>query len=223
MASSVYEFTEKLKSSISDLYHFTIGWFVGKLFKKPSSILFLGIDNAGKTTLVNKLKTNTNHVYLPTKHATKDLVEIGNLKARVIDIGGHRAVRVAWKDYFYNVDGIVFLVDVADDKRYNEVAESWKAVLELEKKAPIIVLMNKIDLLSYNSETAELDTAFRQGIEASTGISSLRNPQQDVKITYLSVLKEDVYKESTPLRASFEWLSKKIGEKDAREKTASLL
>lgn len=214
MPGSVYEFASKIKESVVDLYQQTIGKFIASLFKKPCSILFLGIDNAGKTTLVNKLKNNTNHIFLPTKHATKDVIEIGNLKAQIFDIGGHRAVRIAWKDYFYNVDGIVFIVDVVDDSRYNEVAESWKTVIELEKEAPILVLMNKIDLMGYNtSQEARMDDAFRYDIETKTGINKIRNPNQPVNIVYLSVLREDVYKENTTLREAFTWMSKTIDEK----------
>lgn len=213
MASSFSDFTDNLKEKVMKLYESTIGRFISTLFRKPASILFLGIDNAGKTTLVNKLKNNTNHIFLPTKHSTADTVEIGNLKARVIDIGGHRAVRIAWKDYFYNVDGIVFLVDVADDTRYEEVCESWKTILELEKEAPILVFMNKIDMAGYTSQSVEMANAFKQDIQTRTGIDQFRNPKQEVKIVYISVIREDVYKENTPLRQAFTWLSTLINSK----------
>lgn len=218
MASTVSEISTKLKEKFIEVYHMTIGKFISSLFKRPSSILFLGIDNAGKTTLVNKLKNNTNHVFLPTKHATKDVVEIGNLKAQVIDIGGHRAVRIAWKDYFYNVDGIVFIVDVMDDARYEEVAEAWSAVLELEKEAPIVVLMNKVDLAGHTSQSAELDSAFKNEIQSKTGISEVGNPGQPIKLVYLSIVREDVYRDGTPLREGFSWLSRAINDRDKNRK-----
>lgn len=213
MPSSVADFTANLKEKVIKLYNSTIGKYIASLFGKPASILFLGIDNAGKTTLVNKLKNNTNHIFMPTKHSTADTIEIGNLKARIIDIGGHRAARIAWKDYFYNVDGIVFLIDVADDARYAEVAESWKTILDLEKEAPILVLVNKIDMLGHTTQTAEMDTAFKQELQSRTGIDQFRNAKQEVKITYISVIREDVYKESTPLRQGFAWLSSIINER----------
>lgn len=216
MASSFYEFSSKLKEKITEIYHNTIGWFISSLFKRPSSLLFLGIDNAGKTTLVNKLKNNTNEIFLPTKHATKDIVEIGNLKAQVVDLGGHEAARVAWKDYFYNVDGVVFIVDVEDNTRYEEVSEAWKAVLDLEKESPILVLMNKIDLLGYTSESVELDTAFKFDIENRTGVSRMRNPGQPVHVRFLSIISHDIYTENTPLREGFSWLSKVINGKERR-------
>lgn len=214
MASGIYEISLKLKEKFSALYQNTIGWFISSLFKRPSSLLFLGIDNAGKTTLVNKLKNNTNMIFLPTKNATKNVVEIGNLKAQVVDLGGHQAVRFAWKDYFYNVDGVVFIVDVEDDSRFDEVEEAWRSVLELERTAPILVLMNKIDLLGHTSESAELDTAFKSEIENKTGVGRMRNPGQPVYVKFLSIVSHDVYAENTPLRDGFGWLSKVINGRE---------
>lgn len=212
MASTVSEISAKLKEKFIEVYHMTIGKFISSLFRRPSSILFLGIDNAGKTTLVNKLKNNTNHVFLPTKHATRDVVEIGNLKAQVVDIGGHQAVRIAWKDYFYDVDGIVFIVDVADDARYEEVTEAWSTVLELEKRAPILVLMNKIDLMGYTSQSIELDSTLKNEIRSRTGISDSGNPGQAVRVEYLSIVREDIYRDRTPLRLGFSWLSDRVND-----------
>lgn len=217
MASgSVYDLSLKLKEKITEIYHNTIGWFISSLFKQPSSILFLGIDNAGKTTLVNKLKNNTNEIFLPTKHARKDIIEIGNLKAQVMDLGGHETARVAWKDYFYNVDGIVFIVDVEDQTRFGEVASAWNTVLSLETMAPILVLMNKIDLTGHTSESVGLDTAFRLDIESRTDIGNVRNPGQPVYVKYLSILAHDIYAENTPLRDGFSWLSKMINGRSKR-------
>jgi GTP-binding protein SAR1 len=216
MASSIYDLSSKLRDKITDLYHNTVGWFISSLFKNPSSILFLGIDNAGKTTLVNLLKNNAKDIFLPTKHAKKNIVEIGNLKAQVIDIGGHEAARVAWKDYFYNVDGIVFIVDVNDVERYKEVAESWRAVLDLEKKAPILVFMNKIDAIGHTAESIELDTGLKHDIEAKTAIGKVRNPNQEVNVKFLSILSHDSYIENKPLCDGFSWLSKVINNKDVK-------
>lgn len=213
MASSFYDFSVRLKEKLMEVYQNTVGWFVSSLFKKPSSLLFLGIDNAGKTTLVNKLKNNTNMIFLPTMNATRNTVEIGNLKAQVMDLGGHEAARYAWKDYFFNVDGIVFIVDVADRERFEIVANAWVTVLELEKKAPILVFMNKIDRLGYTPESAELDTRFKTEIEALTNIGRVRNPGQPVEVKFLSIIAHDVYAEKTPLRDGFAWLGRTINER----------
>lgn len=218
MASSVYELSKKVSDSIINLYHDAVNWFLNNLFKKPSTILFLGIDNAGKTTLVLKLKNNANHVYLPTKHPQENVVKIGNLRANVIDIGGHRAVRIAWKDFFHNIDGIVFIVDAGDKDRYAEVKEAWKTVLELDKEVPIVVLMNKIDVFHYTPEQAEADIGFRDTIETAIGIRELRNEKQPINIVYLSIKNEDIYQDKSPLRNAFKWLGKMVNQRDEENK-----
>lgn len=214
--STISEFSTRIKNKLSEIYEKTIGRFISTLFKRPSSILFLGIDNAGKTTLVNKLKNNTNDIFLPTKHSTKDVIEIGNLKALAVDIGGHKAVRMAWKDYFFNVDGIVFIVDTEDQSRFEEVCEAWNTVLELEKEAPIVVLMNKIDLLGETTNSIAMNQNLMRFLEESTGIC--RNQVgQPIDIVYLSVVNESTYNESSVLRGAFTWLSNKINEKDKKK------
>ncbi|KAI5176309.1 GTP-binding protein SAR1 [Pancytospora epiphaga] len=207
----------QIRQKLSEIYDLTIGRLISRLFKKPSSVLFLGIDNAGKTTLVNKLKNNTNHVFLPTKHATEDVIEIGNLKATVVDIGGHRAVRVAWKDYFFNVDGVVFIVDTADEQRFDEVREAWAAVRSLEREAPVLVLMNKIDLLGESSNSIVNNLKLMDELEGTLGIGRSTDGQ-NVDVAYVSVVGESTYNRDSRLYKAFEWLSDKINDRNKQKK-----
>jgi len=211
--SSVTEYSLLIRKKMSDLYDNTIGRLISKLFKRPSTILFLGIDNAGKTTLVNKLKNNTNHVFMPTKHSTEDILEIGNLKARIFDIGGHAQMRVAWKDYFHHVDGVVFIVDVEDSGRFNEVSEAWKVVRELEKEAPIVVLMNKIDMLGEDCNTILNNHKLIGELENSTGIRKTVGDVQGIEMVYLSIVNENTYDKNSILCRAFSWLNDRIEEK----------
>lgn len=191
------------------------GNFITHLFGKPSNILFLGIDNCGKTTLVAKLKNNANHIYLPTKHTVKEKVEIGNLVATIFDIGGHAAVRIAWKDYFYKVDGIVFIVDVDDHERFDEVREAYNTVISLEQDAPILILMNKIDTLGEDSNTIMGKYDLMERLEYCAGIDRNR---KNTKIIYLSVLNENTYDENGVLRVGFQWLGDVINTRNNEKK-----
>lgn len=220
--SSFSELSLSIKNKITKIYHQTIGRFIGSLFKKPSSILFLGLDNAGKTTLVNKLKSNTNHVYMPTLNPSTTELQIGNLKAKIMDVGGHKAARMFWKKFCIDIDGIVFIVDTADEEKYLEVQQAWESVLEFEKEAPILVLMNKVDHKKHTAQSAELDTAFKEQIQADTHITTSGNPGQAIKLVYLNIIGEDINRETTPLRTGFSWLSDIINEKN-KAKSKSLL
>ena len=205
------EYLLKIRQKLSEIYDYTIGRFISGLFRSPASVLFLGIDNAGKTTLVNKLKNNANNVFMPTKHSTRDVVEIGNLKAEVVDIGGHRAARIAWKDYFFNVDGVVFIVDVCDQERFDEVREAWHAVRELDESIPIVVLMNKIDMLDEKSQTIRANRPLCVDLERATGMSGSAG-MPNIEIVYLSIVEESTYNKDSELCKAFAWLSGKIDE-----------
>lgn len=131
---------------------FLINWFwkglnyIG-LANKDATILFLGLDNAGKTTLLHMLRDNKIEVHEPTRHACSEELVMGGVKFSTYDLGGHFAARRIWKDYFVKVDGIVFLVDAADKDRFKESKKELQALLssnELEK-VPFMVLGNKVD------------------------------------------------------------------------------
>ena len=64
------------------------------------------------------------------------------------DIGGQREIRPYWKNYYENTDGLVYVVDSADDMRLKECAEELVALLQEEdlKNVPLLVFANKQDL-----------------------------------------------------------------------------
>ena len=64
------------------------------------------------------------------------------------DIGGQKAIRPYWKNYYENTDGLVFVVDSSDEERINECIEELNALLVEENlaKVPLLVYANKQDL-----------------------------------------------------------------------------
>eukprot|EP01061_Rhynchopus_euleeides_P040566 TRINITY_DN698_c0_g1_i2.p1 TRINITY_DN698_c0_g1~~TRINITY_DN698_c0_g1_i2.p1 ORF type:complete len:208 (+),score=99.29 TRINITY_DN698_c0_g1_i2:38-625(+) len=118
------------------------------LSSKQGKILFLGLDNAGKTTLLGRMKDGKVGSHKPTNHPNKEEFAIGGIQMKAYDLGGHRQARALWKNYFTQVDGIVFLVDAANPERIEESKEQLDLLLndDMLQTVPFSILGNKVDI-----------------------------------------------------------------------------
>ncbi|GBM86820.1 ADP-ribosylation factor-like protein 3 [Parasteatoda tepidariorum] len=113
-------------------------------------ILLLGLDNAGKTTILKKLASEDVTHITPTQGFNIKSVQSEGFKLNVWDIGGQRKIRPYWRNYFENTDVLIYVIDSADRKRFEETGVELAELLSEEKLAgvPLLVFANKQDLFN---------------------------------------------------------------------------
>nr|GMD55279.1 ADP-ribosylation factor 1-like isoform X1 [Ipomoea batatas] len=116
--------------------------------KKEMRILMVGLDAAGKTTILYKLKLGEIVTTIPTIGFNVETVEYKNVSFTVWDVGGQDKIRPLWRHYFQNTQGLIFVVDSNDMDRIGEARDELHRMLNEEelRDATVLVFANKQDL-----------------------------------------------------------------------------
>jgi ADP-ribosylation factor protein 1 len=111
-------------------------------------ILMVGLDAAGKTTILYKLKLGQIVKTTPTIGFNVEQVEYKNISFTNWDLGGRDTIRPLWQHYFQNTQGLIFVVDSSDQKRIGEARDELNMLLNEDKlrDAALLVFANKQDL-----------------------------------------------------------------------------
>ncbi|KAJ7519792.1 hypothetical protein O6H91_20G055500 [Diphasiastrum complanatum] len=114
---------------------------------KEARLLALGLDNAGKTTLLKCLSGEDITNIVPTQGFVLKSMLRADFKLIFWDISGQRALRPYWRNYFLRIDALIYVVDCVDRRRIIEAGEELMQILEEEKleKVPLLVFANKQD------------------------------------------------------------------------------
>merc|ERR1712050_623074 len=116
--------------------------------KMEHRILMVGLDAAGKTTILYKLKLAEVVTTIPTIGFNVETVEYKNIKFTVWDVGGQDKIRPLWRHYFQNTDGLIFVIDSNDQERLTEARQELEKILSEDelRNAITLVYANKVDL-----------------------------------------------------------------------------
>mmetsp|Transcript_14112 Transcript_14112/g.32297 ORF Transcript_14112/g.32297 Transcript_14112/m.32297 type:complete len:184 (+) Transcript_14112:52-603(+) len=116
--------------------------------REDVSLLMVGLDAAGKTTILYKLKLGTVVTTVPTIGFNVETVEYRNLSFTVWDIGGQDRLRPLWRHYYRGARGLIYVVDSNDRDRIEDAREEMTKMLNEDemRDAVVLVFANKQDL-----------------------------------------------------------------------------
>jgi len=170
-------------------------YFKGLIGSKEMRILILGLDGAGKTTILYRLQAGEVVTTIPTIGFNVETITYRNLKFQVWDLGGQTSIRPYWRCYFTNTDAIIYVVDSADRDRMGISKQELVSMLEEDelKDAILVVLANKQDIEGAMSVTE---------VHGALGLDKLKN--RTFQIFKASATKGE------GLDESMEWLSNSL-------------
>uniref|UniRef100_A0A673GDI6 ADP-ribosylation factor n=1 Tax=Sinocyclocheilus rhinocerous TaxID=307959 RepID=A0A673GDI6_9TELE len=157
----------------------------------------VGLDAAGKTTILYKLKLGEIVTTIPTIGFNVETVEYKNICFTVWDVGGQDKIRPLWRHYFQNTQGLIFVVDSNDRERVAESAEELSKMLQEDelRDAVLLVFANKQDLPNAMAVSELTD---------KLGLQSLRSRTWYVQATCAT--------QGTGLYEGLDWLSNELSK-----------
>lgn len=111
-------------------------------------ILMVGLDNAGKTTIVMRINGEDTSNISPTLGFNIKTIEYKSYRLNIWDVGGQKTIRSYWRNYFEQTDGLVWVVDSSDLRRLDDCKEELHNLLKEERLSgsSLLILANKQDI-----------------------------------------------------------------------------
>ncbi|XP_076938098.1 ADP-ribosylation factor-like protein 8c [Bidens hawaiensis] len=151
------------------LWESFLNWLRSLFFKQEMELSLVGLQDAGKTSLVNSIATGGySEDMIPTVGFNMRKVTKGKVTIKLWDLGGQRRFRSMWERYCRGVNAILYVVDAAD---WDSIPVAKSELHELLMKPslngiPLLVLGNKIDKSQALTKQALID---QLGLDAITG------------------------------------------------------
>mmetsp|Transcript_44033 Transcript_44033/g.140213 ORF Transcript_44033/g.140213 Transcript_44033/m.140213 type:complete len:185 (+) Transcript_44033:151-705(+) len=119
-----------------------------KAKEKEMRLLMVGLDNAGKTTIVKRLNGEDISTISPTLGFNIKTMQFKQYRLNIWDVGGQKTLRSYWRNYYEQTDGLVWVVDSADVRRLEDCRDELHGLLKEEKLAgsSLLIFANKQDL-----------------------------------------------------------------------------
>ncbi|XP_033229895.1 ADP-ribosylation factor-like protein 13B [Belonocnema kinseyi] len=174
--------------------------------EKTIVLLITGLDNSGKTMVLNRISGDPSHIVFPTIGFRTVSLKYKSCKIKVYDLGGGPQIRSIWKKYYSDVHGVIYVVDASDLSRLSENREVFSELITHEHVSgkPLLLLANKQDL---RGAMDELDIVDKLDVEELA--NSMRCP---TRVEICSSIYTDLKgKEENPgISEGYRWLLETI-------------
>ena len=114
-------------------------------------VLFIGLDGAGKTSIITKLQDFKNgeikEIY-PTPFINCSSINFNNKIINCVEVSGLKRYRKVWKNFYNEVDGIIFVIDGTDVGRMRIIKDLIHDLdNNLDDMIPVVFMVNKQDII----------------------------------------------------------------------------
>ncbi|XP_031723774.1 putative ADP-ribosylation factor-like protein 5C [Anarrhichthys ocellatus] len=115
---------------------------------REHKVIIVGLDNAGKTTILYQFLTKEAVHTSPTIGSNVEEIVVRKTHFLVWDIGGQESLRASWYSYYGNTEIVIVVVDSTDRERLTLTKEELHRMLAHEdlEKAAVLILANKQDV-----------------------------------------------------------------------------
>lgn len=120
-----------------------------RIKEKEMRILFLGLDNAGKSSVIKAFLNESIDTLSPTLGFEIRSFLYKESTIHCWDVGGQATIRAYWRNYFETTDGVVWVVDSSDRNRITDCKRELDGILKQERLAgaSLLVFANKQDIV----------------------------------------------------------------------------
>lgn len=167
--------TLQASSMFSALWQGILEWLQTLFFQQEMELTILGLQYAGKTTLVNLISSGDfTEDRIPTVGFNMRRVQKGGVTLKMWDLGGQARFRTMWERYCRGVSALVFVIDSADEERFDTARVELQDILSRPSLdgIPVLMLANKSDLPGAVKDINEIIDIF--------GLSDIKNHQVSV-------------------------------------------